>query len=64
MAWSLDARVATVLGSCPGYAYHTCWPGEAALSGCEEMDGVAGAICQTRTPSFSSLSMVRVPFQA
>lgn len=46
-----------VLGTWPGCAYHTCWLGEAALSG---MRCTGGRICQTRSPSFSPLSVVCV----
>lgn len=39
-----------------GCTYHTCWLGEAALTGVRRWRG--GGICQTRIPTFSPLNGV------
>lgn len=54
----LDSYMAAGLGIWPGYTYHTCWLGEAALV---SIRLTRSEICQTRTLSISPLSMVHIP---
>lgn len=61
MAWFLGINVAMALGIWPCWIYHICWLGETVPSGVRKWTGVA--YCQTRTPIFSPLLMVHIPFQ-